>query len=68
LAALATTGLLTAVFTWRASVSWAAFSEGQAEKWLAASLISAMGLASLVMLLLISGVCALRGSQKGVTP
>ena len=32
-AALATTGLLTAVFAWRASVSWAAFSEGQPEKW-----------------------------------
>ena len=66
-AALATTGMLTAVFVWRASVSWAAFSDGQSEKWIAASLISAMGLASLVMLALISGSCALRGSQKGVT-
>lgn len=61
--ALATTGLLTAVFAWRASVSWAAFSDGQAEKWVAATLISVMGLASLFMLALLSGGCA-RGCAR----
>mgnify|MGYP000123364799 CR=1 FL=1 len=66
-AALATTGMLTAVFAWRATVSWAAFSDGQPEKWVAATIISVMGLASLFMLALLSGSCALRGSQKAVT-
>lgn len=65
-AALATTSLLTAVFVWRASVSWAAFSEGQPEKWLAASIISVMGLASLIMLTLLSAGCALRGAKRRV--
>ena len=65
-AALATTGLLTAVFAWRASVSWAAFSEGQPEKWVAATIISAMGLASLFMLALLSAGCALRCARRQV--
>jgi len=65
-AALATTALLTAVFAWRASVSWAAFSEGQPEKWVAATIISAMGLASLFMLALLSAGCALRCARRQV--
>lgn len=64
--AIATTGLLTAVFVWRASVSWAAFSDGQAEKWVAATIISAMGLASLVMLALLVRGCALRCARHQV--
>jgi uncharacterized membrane protein (UPF0136 family) len=65
-AAIATTSLLTAVFAWRASVSWAAFSEGQPEKWVAATIISVMGLASLLMMALLSGGCALRCAQRQV--
>lgn len=49
-AALATTGLLTAVFAWRATVSWLAVQGGQSEKLVAAVLITAMGLASLATL------------------
>ena len=63
-AALATTGLLAAVFAWRASVSWAAFSAGQPEKWVAATIISAMGLASLFMLTLLSAGCGLRCARR----
>lgn len=48
--ALATTGLLTAVFAWRASVSWLAVQGGQSEKLLAAVLITSMELASLATL------------------
>ena len=62
-AALATTGVLTAVFAWRASESWGAISEGQPEKWVAATIISVMGLASLFMLTLLSGGCA-RGCAR----
>ena len=65
-AALATTSLLTAVFAWRASASWAAFSEGQPEKWVAATLISLMGLASLFTLTLLSGGWA-RWARRQVT-
>jgi uncharacterized membrane protein (UPF0136 family) len=59
-AALVTTGLLTTVFAWRASVSWAAFADGQPEKWVAATIISVMGVASLLTLALLSSGCALR--------
>lgn len=62
--ALGTTGLLTAVFAWRASVTWAAFSDGQPEKWVAATIISAMGLASLFMLALLAGACARRWARR----
>jgi len=51
--ALATTGLLAVVFTWRASVGWIAVSAGQSEKLAAAALISAMLVASLVTLWLL---------------
>ena len=49
-AALVTTGLLAAVFLWRASVSWLAVLDGQAEKLFAALLITSMLVASALML------------------
>ena len=48
--ALATAGLLTVVFTWRATVGWLAVHAGQSEKLDAAVLITAMGLASIATL------------------
>lgn len=48
--AVATTGLLAVVFTWRASVGWIAVAAGQSEKLVAAALISAMLVASLTTL------------------
>ena len=48
--AVATTGLLAVVFTWRASVGWIAVAAGQSEKLVAAALISAMLVASLATL------------------
>jgi len=45
-AALATAGFLTAVFAWRATMSWLAVQGGQSEKLFAAVLITAMGAAS----------------------
>jgi uncharacterized membrane protein (UPF0136 family) len=49
-AALATTGLLTLVFAWRATASWLAFLGGQPGKLVAAALITAMLVASVVTL------------------
>ena len=49
-AAVALTTMLTGVFIWRSSVSWLAVSGGQSEKLTAALLITAMGVASLAML------------------
>ena len=48
--ALATTGLLVVVFLWRASVGWMAVNAGQSEKLVAASLITAMAVASIATL------------------
>jgi uncharacterized membrane protein (UPF0136 family) len=48
--ALATLGLLMIVFTWRASVGWLAVHAGQSEKLVAASLITAMAVATLATL------------------
>jgi hypothetical protein len=45
-AALATTGLLTLVFAWRATATWLAVSGGRPEKQTAAMLITAMCAAS----------------------
>ena len=50
-AAIATTGLLTLVFVWRASVGWLAVLDGNREKLFAASLITLMLAASVPMLL-----------------
>jgi uncharacterized membrane protein (UPF0136 family) len=49
-AALATTGFLTLIFTWRSVVSWQAVAAGQADKTFAAALITSMLLASLALL------------------
>jgi hypothetical protein len=49
-AAMATTGLLTLVFAWRATASWLAFLGGQPGKLVAAALITAMLVASVVTL------------------
>jgi hypothetical protein len=48
-AALATTGLLAAVFAWRSTTTWTAVQAGQ-PKLVAALIITAMGLASLATL------------------
>jgi uncharacterized membrane protein (UPF0136 family) len=57
--AMATTGFLTLVFSWRSIASWLAFLKGQAEKLVAASLITAMLVASVVTLLVL-----LRGARE----
>lgn len=49
-AALVTTGLLLAVFCWRATASWMAYAGGASAKLVPAILITAMGLASAAML------------------
>ena len=49
--AIATTGLLTLVFAWRASVGWLAVIDGNREKLFAAGLITLMLAASIPMLL-----------------
>lgn len=50
-AAVVTTGLLTVVFAWRASVGWLAVIDGKREKLFAAGLITLMLAASVPMLL-----------------
>ena len=50
-AAIVTTGLLTLVFVWRASVGWLAVLDGNREKLFAAILITLMLAASVPMLL-----------------
>ena len=57
-AAVVTTGLLALVFTWRASVGWLAVIAGNSEKLTAASLITLMLAASILMLI------ALRGARN----
>jgi hypothetical protein len=57
-AALATTGFLTAVFAWRATVTWLAFSGGRPEKLVAAALITAMLVASVLTLYVLLSVRA----------
>ncbi len=61
MAALITTGFLTLIFTWRASVGWLAVADGMSEKLFAASLISLMLTASVVMLIALlkaRGICS----------
>jgi uncharacterized membrane protein (UPF0136 family) len=48
LAAMATTGFLILVFTWRSAASWLAVRNGHPEKRVAACLITAMLIASVV--------------------
>ena len=51
-AGLVLSTLLSGVFIWRASVSWMAVASGHSEKLTAALLITAMGLASIAMLVI----------------
>ena len=51
--AIATTGFLTAIFTWRSTASWLAVLGGRPEKAVAASLITAMLVASVVTLVVL---------------
>ena len=51
-AAIATTGFLAAVFTWRAGVAWATVLGGNSDKLFTACLISSMLTASLALLYL----------------
>jgi len=53
IAAMLTTTLFLAAFTWRATVAWTAFAGGASEKGYAASLITLMGLASLALIVLL---------------
>lgn len=56
--------LLSGVFIWRASVSWMAVFGGQSGKLTAALLITAMGLASIAMLVIAAR--ALRGKAAAI--
>ena len=64
-AAVVTTGLLALVLVWRASVGWLAVIDGKREKLFAASLITLMLAASVLMLL-----CLLKSQKtaKGEQP
>jgi uncharacterized membrane protein (UPF0136 family) len=62
-AAIGTTAFLAAIFGWRASVSWLAFTNGASDKLTAAVLITAMGAASVLML-----VALVRGSAQAQLP
>lgn len=54
IAVLCTTLFLSVIFLWRASVSWSAVAQGEAEKMLAAVLISLMLAASATLLAVIA--------------
>ena len=49
-AALGTVSFVTVAFTWRAWVSWAAYLQGQSEKLVPAGLITALWIASVIVL------------------
>lgn len=53
-AALATTGMLTLVFAWRSLASWRAVLAGHPEKTVAAALITAMLVASVLTLVVLA--------------
>lgn len=54
-AALGTGVFLACVFTWRSTVSWMAFADGQSEKLVAACIISAMLVATLALVVFLLG-------------
>ncbi len=64
-AGCATTAFLVVVFSWRASVSWMAFANGAADKLTAAVLITAMGAASILMLIALVRGLARRQPHPG---
>lgn len=49
-AAIVSSSLFLAAFTWRSIAGWMAFAEGQSEKWFAATLITGMWVATLALL------------------
>ena len=51
--ALASTGFLALIFTWRSTVGWLAVMDGNSEKLFAAALISLMLMASVAMLVVL---------------
>lgn len=66
-AAIVTTGLLALVFAWRATVSWLAVLGGSSEKLMAASLITLMLAASMVMLPVLFRARSSRKSETLIT-
>jgi uncharacterized membrane protein (UPF0136 family) len=64
-AALCTAVFLGCVFTWRTTVSWMAFAEGQSEKLVAASIITAMLVATLA---LVAFLLRMRGRVGSSSP
>ena len=67
-AAWVTTGLLTLVFAWRASVGWLAVLDGKSEKLFAAVLITAMLVGSVLMLLGLSQARKPAADRKPAEP
>lgn len=53
-AAIATTGFLSLIFAWRSMASWLAYRGGQSEKLVAATLITAMLVASLLTVVVLA--------------
>ena len=51
--AIISSSLFLAAFTWRSIVGWMAFANGQTEKWFAATLITAMWIATLGLLVML---------------
>ncbi len=67
-AAAGTTALLTAVFAWRGTVSWLAVLGGQEEKVIAALIITAMGVASVVTLVVLLSAGRARAPAPSPAP
>ncbi len=63
MAALITTGFLTLIFSWRATMGWLAVVDGQSEKLFAAALISLLLAASVAMLV---GLLKARGANRKI--
>ncbi len=64
MAALITTGFLTLIFAWRATVGWLAVVDGKSEKLFAAALISLLLAASVAMLV---GLLKARGANDAAS-
>ena len=67
-AAAGTTALLTAVFAWRGAVSWLAVLGGQEGKVVAALIITAMGIASVVTLVVLLSAGRARAPAPSPAP
>jgi uncharacterized membrane protein (UPF0136 family) len=65
-AATVTTGFLTVVFVWRSTATWLAYTGGQPEKLLAATLITAMLAASVVTLVVLARGIRAPGEARAV--